>query len=311
MNKKFLNLYTRFLRKFFKIKKPLKAVFDCSNGTAGLILKNFLKPKTQNLKPIFINQTPDGNFPAHGPNPLGPGALKQLRAAVKKQRADLGVIFDVDGDRIFIIDDQSRFVNPDIVAWLLIWHLEPKKVIIDARFGWLVKKFQVSSSKFQVFESKVGHYFIEKLIREKKADFGAEQSGHYYFKKFFNADSGILAAIEIINAVSRLPYKLSELIEFLPAYYRSGELNFPVKQIKQKERLMNRLKKEYQHKAVKISELDGLKMEFNPPAGKWWFNIRPSNTEPLIRLNIEAVSKKILDQKIKEFRSFIASCGRY
>lgn len=300
----YINIYADFLKNFLKPQRKLKVVFDCSNGTAGIILKNL---KTKKLKAILINQIPDGNFPAHGPNPLKFGALKQLQNEVKKQKADLGMIFDADADRVFFVDNLGRFVNPDIIARLLIWHLKPRKVIIDIRTGWLVRKpttnnLRPTTNNQQLIISRVGHYFIKKLMREIKANFAAEYSGHYYFKKFFYADSGILAAIEAINAVSKLPYKLSDFIDLLPQYHRSDELNFKVKNPQEcLKKIEQALKaKNYKLKA-KISYLDGLTMEFE----EWWFNLRPSNTEPLIRLNIEAKSKKLLNQKIKELRNFL------
>ena len=304
MNNEFINIYTGFLKKILIPQRELKVVFDCSNGTAGLILKNLLKPEinppTGGLKPIFLNEKPNGNFPAHGPNPLMSGALKQIQKSILKNKADFGAIFDADGDRVFFIDNLGRFVNPDIIARLLIWHLKPKKAIIDIRTGWQVRKpmpydQQPTTSNQQLIISRVGHYFIKKMMRKVKADFGAEYSGHYYFRKFFYTDSGILAAIETINAISKLPYKFSDFIDLLPQYYRSGELNFKVRD---KEKLIKFIEKKYKNNSAKISKLDGLTMEFK----NYWFNLRPSNTEPLIRLNIEATSKKLLNQKIKEFK---------
>lgn len=300
----YIKIYANFLKKFLEPQRKLKVVFDCSNGTAGLVLKNLLKPKIQSLSPILINEKPDGNFPAHGPNPLVPGALKQIRKTVIKHKADFGVIFDADADRVFFIDNLGKFINPDIIARLLIWRLKPKKTIIDIRTGWLVRKLTTddrrpttNSSQFTI--SKAGHYFIKKLMRKIGADFSAEYSGHYYFKNFFYADSGILVAIEIINAVSKLPYRLSDFVDLLPRYHRSDELNFEIKN--DEERLMKKAEKTYKTEATKISKLDGLTMEFSD----WWFNLRLSNTEPLARLNIETTSKNLLNRKIKEFKKLI------
>ncbi|MDP3015202.1 MAG: hypothetical protein Q8N28_02200 [bacterium] len=301
----YIKIYANFLKKFLKPQCKLKVVFDCSNGTAGIILKNL---KTEKLKAILINQKPDGNFPAHGPNPLMPDALKQIQKAVIKHKADFGAIFDADADRVFFIDNFGRFVNPDIIARLLIWHLKPKKVIIDIRTGWQVKKSKVKSQKLKVVVSRVGHYFIKKLMRKIKADFAAEYSGHYYFKKFFYADSGILAAIEAINAVSKLPHKLSDFIDLLPQYYRSSELNLKFNSARnyaehdtELRRMMRKIEQKFKKQVIKISHLDGLTMEFE----EWWFNLRPSNTEPLIRLSVEAASKNLLNQKTKELQKLL------
>ena len=276
------------------------------NGTAGSVLNKLLKAKSSKLQAIFLNEKPDGNFPAHGPNPLMPGALKQIQKAVIKHKADFGVIFDADADRVFFIDNLGRFINPDIIARLLIWRLKPKKTIIDIRTGWLVRKCQMSNVKCQMFQSRVGHYFIKRLMRKIGADFSAEYSGHYYFKKFFYADSGILAAIETINAVSKLPYKLSDFIDLLPQYYRSGELNFKIENPQEiLKKIERKFKIHYSKFITQNSHLDGLTMEFSPPTGGWRFNLRLSNTEPLARLNIETISQKSLNQKIKELRALL------
>lgn len=302
----YIKTYADFLKKFLNPQRQLKVVFDCSNGTAGPIIKR-LTTDDQRLTTYFINDKMDGDFPAHGPNPLKKGALNDLRTAIKKYKADLGVIFDADADRVFFLDNKGEFVNPDAIARLLIWRLKPKKTIIDIRTGWLVKKYRVSSIKYQT--SRVGHYFIKKLMRKIKADFGAEYSGHYYFpvktgEEIAYIDSGILAAIGTINAVSELPYKLSDFIDLLPQYYRSGEINIKTNKesgIMNFGYLLKKIENRFKNKATKISHLDGITMEFE----NYWFNLRPSNTESLLRLNIETENKNLLRQKIKELSSSI------
>ncbi len=305
MNEKYLNLYTSFLKKFLRPAKPLKIVFDCSNGTTGLILKNLFK--LLNFKTFkLINSIPDGNFPGHGPNPWAGGAMNQLKKEVLCQKADLGIIFDADGDRVFFINNLGRAVEPDIIARLLIRQSQPKKVVYDIRTGWLVKNLESRISNLKIIKSRVGHYFIKKLMRETGADLGVEKSGHYYFKKFFYCDAGILTAIKIINAVSRLPYSLADFSDLLPQYYRSVEINVradlrgPNVDLREKLKKIENYFKNQTASRLKISYLDGLTMEFNPPTGGWWFNLRSSNTEPLIRLNIEAEDQKILEKKKKE-----------
>ncbi len=307
----FLETYSKFLQKFLKPQKPprlagqwsrlarpLKVVFDCSDGVAGLVLKRIKSP----LYSIFyiLNSEPDGNFPAHGPNPSKPGATKQLQTAVKKNKADLGIIFDADADRMLCVDDKGRFVDPEASARLLIWHLKPKKIIIDASTGWLVKKNPASSA--QLITSKVGQYFIKQKMRAENADFGAERSGHYYFREFFGLDSGILAAIEAINAVSELPYKFSDFVDFLPQYYRS-EINIRINQRNQHKSalFLKKIEQTYKNQALKISHLDGLTMEF----ADWWFNLRFSQTEPLLRLNVEVISKFKLQEQVFKLKELL------
>jgi len=298
----FLEDYSKFLQEFLKPQKKLKVVFDSSNGVTSLVLK---KLKARNLKFEIINGKLDGDFPAHGPNPLNPGATDQLQAAVKKNKADLGAVFDADGDRAFFVDDKGRLIDPDAIARLLIWNLKPEKIIVDSSSGWLVKKLIAGNLK--IIPCQVGHYFIKKLMREQKADLGAERSGHYYFsfRNFgedgFYMDSGILAAIEVINAVSKLPYRLSDFVDLLPRYYRS-EIDINVGHIKDKEHLLKKIEDDYSKIGLADkSYLDGLTMEFSD----WWFNIRFSQTEPLVRLNIEALAEAKLQEEVSKLKNYL------
>jgi phosphomannomutase len=298
----YTKIYSDFLKKRLNPQKKIKAVFDCSNGAAGPIVKKLkitarpqkdkAKYGTQrNLNLNIINEIPDGNFPGHGPDPWARGAMDQLKKEVLRQKADLGAIFDADGDRVFFIDNLGRSVEPDIVARLLIWHLKPRRAVCDIRTGWLVKKNGVENLKLRI--SRVGHFYIKKLMRGINADLGVEKSGHYYFalrnhnKEKVYYDSGILAAIEIINAVSCLPYSLADFSNLLPQHHRSGEINIKIQprlcvgaptktsengKIKFKN-LLRGIEKHFKSKAVSqklktISHLDGLTMEFS----SWWFN---------------------------------------
>ncbi|MBI5079503.1 hypothetical protein HZB06_02425 [Candidatus Wolfebacteria bacterium] len=298
----YLNVYADFLKKLIRPSRKIKAVFDCSNGAAGLIVK---KLKNKNLELKIINEGPDGRFPAHGPNPLKKTALRDLRLAVRRHKADLGVIFDADGDRAVFMDNLGRVVGSDAVGYLLINYLYPKKTIIDPRASWLLKKLPNRI----IAENRVGHYFIKKQMRKTKTELAIEGSGHYYFRVLDGYfDSGILAAIQAINALSRLPYSLADFTGLIPQYYRSGEINF---KIGNPRKILKTIEKKYKKQAVSVSHLDGLTMEFKGwPVSRslgegWWFNLRQSNTEPFIRLNIETTSKKLLNQKIKELQKII------
>ncbi|MBI4992276.1 MAG: hypothetical protein HZB99_03590 [Candidatus Harrisonbacteria bacterium] len=308
MDRVYLNLYLEFLKRFLKLKKPIKAVFDCSNGTTGLILNRIMNNESgvkdkvknsiiRNSKFIILNKRPDGRFPAHGPNPLIKGATRQLEREVKKQKADLGVIFDADGDRVFFTDNRGKFIDSNETGYMLMQMHKPPYVtgIVSS---WRLKKCQVSGVRCQMYISRVGHYFFKKLMREKKASLGLEHSGHYYFKDFFYCDSGIFAAIKVINFVSGLKTDLASWLDKLPGYYRSGEINF---EVEDKEEILKRIEKRYKKSAEKIDKMDGLTAEF----GNWWFNLRPSNTEPLLRLNIEVKSQEILKGKLKEIKNLI------
>ena len=346
-----ITIYANFLKRFLNPKRKLKVVFDCSNGTTGMILKRL---KIKDLRFKIINNEPDGNFPAHGPNPWAEDAMNQLKKEVLRRKADLGIIFDADGDRVFFVDNLGHVVEPDVIARLLIWQLQPKKVVFDIRAGWLVKKIQ--DLRFKIYESRVGHFYIKKLMRKTGADLGVEKSGHYYFalrlvRQSFSIgesldkgglsyfDAGILTAIEIINAVSKLPYSLANFSDLLPQYYRSGEINIKIKNSNPKSQkfLLKKIEKYFKSKTTnpdarsglrlkhRSYKLDGLTMEFEGwPASRslgegglasrslsegWWFNLRPSNTEPLIRLNIEAESQKILEEKKEELMNFLKNIG--
>ena len=282
---KYLNAYLEFLKRHINLDKPLKVVVDCSNGAIGPIAKKVFK-NNKLLDFRIINWSADGNFSAHGPDPLKGNALKNLGSLVLGQRADLGVVFDADGDRAFFVDNYGRKINPDAIARLLIWYLKPKKIVVDVRTGWLVHQFKI-------FTSRVGRYFVQKLMKEKNADFGAEHSGHYYFKKFYFFDSGIFAAIQVINAVSKLPYSLADFVDLLPVYY-SKEINLKINKKKDYRLALKKIQNKYKRSAKSVSRLDGLKMEISSPKYEWWFNIHFSNTESVVRLTIESDSEKIL-----------------
>ena len=295
-------IYTSFLKKFLKVKRSLNVIFDCSNGTAGLVLR---KLKTKNLKLKIIDGKPDGNFPAHGPNPMYDEALNDLRKAIRKYKADFGVIFDGDGDRVFFVDDKGRRLAPDVSA-LLISKNFSGPIILSSTMGFLAHR-EIKKDGKRIMDWKVGHYFMKRKMAEKNICFGAEHSGHFYFGangfgkltagKFY-FDSGILSAIYFMNSVSKINSKLSEWVDNLPKIYRSGELNF---KIRDKEAAMRKIEKIYKNHAQKISHLDGLRMEFK----NTWFSLRPSGTEDLIRLNLEAGDKKVFDQELKKIKRLI------
>lgn len=314
----YIKIYSDFLKKRLNPSKKLKVIFDCSNGTTGLVLKKIFS-NYQLLITNYLNSKPDGNSPAHGPDPSKKSAISNLQLAIKKNKADLGVIFDADGDRVFFIDNLGRFIDPDVITRLLIWHLESKEIVIDVRTGWLITKLKMKNEKLKIFESKAGHYFIKKLMQKINADFGAEKAGHYYFRKSdanlrissestnkseLYYDDGILAAIEVINAVSKLPYSMADFNDLLRQCYRSGEININMNDelgIRNYKNMFEQIENRYKSTTTKISYLDGLTIE----ADDWWFNLRPSNTEPVMRLNIEAENQKTLEDLTKEIINLI------
>lgn len=311
----YLGIYADYLRKFLKLKRPLRAVFDCSNGTTGLVIKKLRnlsagggsssEGEIKKLEIILINDKPDGRFPAHGPDPMKRQATSDLRQAVKKYKADLGVIFDADGDRAFFVDDLGRSVSSGAAADLLSKNFQGP-VVVDLVTGYLARELMAADKK-KVFDSRVGTFFIKKLMREKNSDFGAEISGHYYFKldgAYF--DSAILAAIHLMNQVSNFKFhdssfKLSQWIDGLPKY-NSSVFNFLVKD---KTAVLEKIAERYKKPGIKISWLDGVKVEIL--AKTWWFNVRPSNTEDLLRLNLEAKDRRVFNCLLQELKKLIMS----
>lgn len=290
--------YAAYLLKFFRPTAEVFAVVDASDGSAGPVLK-VLGGKKLKLK--ILNGTPDGDFPAHGPNPMKADSEKELSREVKKLKADFGAIFDGDGDRIFFVDDLGRRVSPDKAAFIISKNFKPPFVATPTT-GWGFKK---ALGVRDVVYSPVGHYFIKRKMRAVRAKFSAEPSGHYYFEFIFGSrrtcyDSALAALVEFASEISILKkngQKLSEWLDSLPQYYSSGELNFKVKDI---AKALTEIKRAYS-KSGKISELDGISCE----SENFWFNARPSNTEPLLRFNAEAKTKKELAVLLGEIKKII------
>ena len=298
----YLKVYADFLKSFLKVKRSMKVVFDCSNGTTGLVLKELFRT-TGPIQIKLINQKPDPEFSAHGPNPLAVGALRDLERAVKKGKADLGVIFDADGDRVFFVDDRGREVRHDATALLLSQDLTGT-IVLTPLSGFLIRE-EIKKRGVKIFESRVGHYFIKKTMMKYKAVFAGEISGHFYFRDNFYADSGIFAAIKVINQTAAIMdqwSRLSDWVDSLSDYHRIPETNF---KIKDKGKAMRKIEKHFRTAARHIFKRDGLKMEFDTGRRAWWFNLRPSNTEDLLRLNLEAKDKKILTAKLAELKKLI------
>ena len=294
MIKTFLKEYGDFLRKNVKLKKPMRIVFDCSNGYAGEVLKETLK--ATNIQPIYLNALPLGNFPGHGPNPSAPHALDELKKEVIAKKADLGIIFDGDGDRAIFIDDKGREIDSDDLIKFYIEEKNTKAMVCDIRIGWSVRE----NKKIKIFRTKVGNYYIKKKMIEKRINFGAERAGHYYFKiKGAYIDGAIKMAIDIVSLISRHKETISQIIDNYPKkYFRISEKNYF---IKNKEAAIEAIKKVYIRKKPKIIKIDGLTMEFKD----MWFNVRPSANENLLRLNMEARSEAILQRELKVITSLI------
>ncbi len=280
--------------------KPLKLVVDAANGMAGVMLPPVLERLPVQATQYFFE--PDGNFPNHEPNPLLPENREFIVANTLEEQADFGVAFDGDADRCFFVDDTGEFVPGDFVTALLaesILEKEPgAKIIYDVRASWAVAD-TVNRGGGIPLVNRVGHAFIKHRMREENAVFGGEVSGHYYFRDFSQADSGVVPFLLMLELVSKRG-RLSELLRpYRERYFITGELNTPVKDVALK---LQELKERFGPEG-KVSHLDGISIE----AEDWHMNVRPSNTEPLLRLNLEARTKELMERKRDELLEVIRS----
>ena len=279
-------LIDRFPKKTFK-KRKLKVVIDAGNGMAGFTAPSVMKKLNVKLIPMYFEL--DGDFPNHEANPIEPKNLKDLQKRVKKEKADLGLAFDGDADRCFLVDENADLVNPSsLTALIAVRELKRNagaSIIYNLISSKAVPEIILENGGKPV-RSRVGHSYIKSLMAQTGAVFGGEHSGHFYFADFWRADSGMLAALYALAELMDSPKSLSEILESFDRYFSSGEINT---QVKDAGKSINLVRKKYE-KENEIDELDGLTVS----SQKWWFNLRPSNTEPLLRLNVEADSPKLM-----------------
>ena len=274
--------------------KPLRVVIDAANGMAGVMLPGILERLPIEAVRCFFD--PDGTFPNHEPNPLLPENRKFVIQKVLDERADLGIAFDGDADRCFFVDDSGDFVPGDFVTALLARSMLDKEpggtIIYDVRASWAVPDTVRAAGGTPVV-NRVGHAFIKHRMREVGAVFAGEVSGHYYFRDFSQADSGTIPALLMLELVSKEGRKLSELLQpFRQRYYLTGEINTTVADA---PGALRELEERFGPEG-EVSHLDGLSVT----AEDWHMNVRPSNTEPLLRLNLEALSEELMERKRDE-----------
>jgi phosphomannomutase len=275
--------------------KPLKIVIDAANGMAGVMLPPVLEqlPELEVVRCFF---EPDGTFPNHEPNPLLPENREFIVAKTLEEQADFGVAFDGDADRCFFVDDSGEFVPGDFITALLaeaVLEKEPgAKIIYDVRASWAVPEM-IERSGGVPLVNRVGHAYIKHRMREVDAAFGGEVSGHYYFRDFSQADSGVVPFLLMLELVSKRGKKLSEILRpFRERYFITGELNTPVPDVAAK---LQGLEQRFGAEG-RVSHLDGVSVD----AEDWHMNVRPSNTEPLLRLNLEARTRELMESKRDE-----------
>jgi phosphomannomutase len=268
-----------------------RVVIDAANGMGGLMMPPVLERIAIDPVPYFFE--PDGSFPNHEPNPLLPENREYVIGKVLEDNADLGVAFDGDADRCFFIDDTGEFVPGDFVTALLAESMLEKspgaKIIYDVRASWAVPE-SIERAGGIPLVNRVGHAFIKQRMREEDAVFAGEVSGHYYFRDFFQADSGVIPFLLVLELVSKRGKPLSELLRpYSERYFLTGEINVPVPDVAVK---LQEIKERFGSEG-KVSHLDGISIE----AKDWHLNVRPSNTEPLLRLNLEALSEELMERK--------------
>jgi phosphomannomutase len=279
--------------------RPLKVVIDAANGMAGTMLPPILDRLP--IEAVRCYFEPDGSFPNHEPNPLLPENREFIVRKTLEEGADFGVAFDGDADRCFFVDDAGEFVAGDFATALFaegVLEKEPgAKVIYDVRASWAVPE-TIERAGGLPLVNRVGHAFIKLRMREEQAVFAGEVSGHYYFRDFSQADSGVIPFLLMLERISKAGAKLSDLLRpFRQRYFITGELNTPVADVPGK---LAELEERFGPEGT-ISHLDGLSVE----AADWHFNVRPSNTEPLLRLNLEARSRELMERKRDEVLAVI------
>ncbi len=292
--------YVRYLKEFAKGLDTLNISVDPSNGMANLIIKDIL-PNAH-----YIYDTFDGTFPNHEPNPLVEANCEAIKRFTLENKSDCGVMYDGDADRVVFIDDKGRWIQPDYVTAILGIYYASKgrtgNALVDIRTSKSTTDY-LENMGWKVTIWKVGHAFAKLKIREIDGVFGGELAGHYYFKDFFNCDSGILASLLVLSVVKRLKddgKTLSSLVDEIVRYSNSSEINF---KLEDKDGAIDDLYSFYVSNGnpSAVYDFDGYRIEYPT----WWFNVRKSNTEPYLRIVCEARSEKELKEKVDEISSII------
>ncbi len=294
--------YLDFLLKYKGDWSGLKIAMDVSNGMASLFVRDIFGDQ-----PAYIYENMDGRFPNHEPNPLVQKNVEDLKKLVAETKADIGVIFDGDADRVMFVDENSRFVSPDLMITVLGHYFLEER----GEKGYIHQDIRSSKAVGEYLAPmggvmntwRVGRAYAALKLREIDGVFGGELAGHYYFRDFFYSDSGLLAAILILNVVAKMKAQgisLSQLIGRIEKYQNSGEINF---KLEDKLGAMNAVRDYFMNteKSTAYMDFDGYRVEFPD----WWFNIRPSNTEPYLRFLCEATSKELLDEKVAKVREIL------
>lgn len=295
--------YKKHVLKFLQPRlRKLKIAIDASNGMAGKMVPAIFSGL--GLKIIELNFEHNGTF-KHAPNPLLEENLAELKAAVVREDCDFGVCFDGDADRLMMVDETGRTIGCDLMTALMAGYFfkkEPKSTIVyDLRSSRVVAE-EIIKYGGTPRRERVGHAFMKKALRDSHGIFGGELSGHFYYRDNFCTDSGLITFVHTLNIISQSSSKVSSLIKPLRRYFPSGEINF---QIEDKKAKMEELAKRYRD--GQVDSLDGVTVSYKD----WWFNCRPSNTEPLLRLTVEAKTENLLEEKLKEIEGVLGPPVRH
>src|SRR5919199_3865325 len=280
--------------------RPLKIVIDAGNGMAGKMVPPIFERLPLKYVPMYFEL--DGSFPNHPPNPIEPENMEALQERVVSEGADFGAAFDGDADRVFIVTEKGETISGDILATLVaknVLEKEPGAAIVYSAVCSKALPELVQREGGRPIRTKAGHSIIKPQMRKHNAAFGGEHSGHFYFRDNYFADSGIIAMLTIAELVGRQQGPISELLTPIDPYVRSGEIN---SEVEDQEATLRKVEDHFsEYEDVKIDHLDGLTVD----SGEWWFNLRPSNTEPLLRLNVEAKVKETMEHRRDELLELI------
>lgn len=289
--------YKKHVLKFASNLRHLRIVVDAGNGMAGKTIPVVCEGLPMEIIPLYFEL--DGTFPNHEPNPLRPENMVDLQKKVRETRSHLGVAFDGDADRCFFVDEMGRIIGGDIITALIAKQiLEREKgatILYDLRSSWTVPE-EIKASGGTPHRERVGHVYMKAAMREKKAVFGGELSGHYYFKNNYYSDSGMIAFLMVLEILSSKRVPFSNMVSPLKRYYSTGEINFKVEDADEK---ITEIAKKFSN--GKVDYMDGVTVEYID----WWFNVRKSNTESLLRLNVEGKTQEIMEKGRKSLISII------
>ncbi|CAN5648357.1 phosphomannomutase/phosphoglucomutase [soil metagenome] len=270
--------------------RPLKIVVDAGNGMAGKMLPPVFEGLPFEYVPMYFEL--DGSFPNHPPNPIEPENVAELQERVVSEGADFGVSFDGDADRCFVIDEKGETISGDLLATLVaknVLEKEPRSTILYSAVCSKALPELIKREGGKAIRTRAGHSIIKPQMRSNDAAFGAEHSGHFYFRDNYFADSGIIAMLTVAELVARQDKPISELLTPIDPYVRSGEIN---SEVEDPDATLKQVEERYSDEETEIDHLDGLTVDL----GDRWFNLRPSNTEPLLRLNVEAGDKGTMER---------------